>query len=178
MDNAPIGRLVRGLAATMAVLGGVALIAATLITGLSVIGRALIPVGLSAIPGDVELVQGTVFFAVMAFMPWCHLERGQAIVAILTDRFPTRFNAMLEFLWDVAMLVAVAFITWRLWYGLLDKIGNKESTFILRIPLWIIYTGGLIGAVVFVIVALYCAVRSGANAMSANPVKPVSESGE
>src|SRR5690606_22267626 len=97
MDNAPIGRLVRGLAATMAVLGGVALIAATLITGLSVIGRALIPVGLSAIPGDVELVQGTVFFAVMAFMPWCHLERGQAIVAILTDRFPTRFNAMLEF---------------------------------------------------------------------------------
>lgn len=178
MDDTPVGRFVLGLAGTIAVGGGLALIVITAITVLSVIGRAMIPLGLGAIPGDVEMVQAGILFAVFAFLPWCHLERGHAIVAIVTDRFPVRFSAMAEFLWDVAMLVAAAFVAWRLLAGLLDKYGNRESTFILRIPLWLVYSAGLIGAAVFVIAALYCAVRSGRNAFAAAPARPVSGAGE
>jgi TRAP-type C4-dicarboxylate transport system permease small subunit len=178
MDDTPVGRLVHGLAAGIAIGGGIALIVITAITVLSVVGRAMIPFGLGAIPGDVEMVQAGILFAVFAFIPWCHLERGHAIVAIVTDRFPTRFSAVAEFLWDIAMLVAAVFVAWRLLAGLLDKYVNRESTFILRIPLWLVYSAGLIGAAVFVIAALYCAMRSGRNAIAADPVRPISGAGE
>jgi TRAP-type C4-dicarboxylate transport system permease small subunit len=178
MDETRIGRLVSALATAMAIAGGTSLALVTGITVLSVVGRALGPVGLGAIPGDVELVQAGILFAVFSFMPWCHLERGHALVAIVTDRFPVRLDALLEFVWDVFMLVAAAFIAWRLSAGLFDKYGNGESTFILRVPLWIVYSGGLIGALVFVVVAAFCAARSGANVVSASPIRPVSGAGE
>lgn len=178
MDDTPAGRLVTALATAMAIAGGVALALITGITVVSVIGRALIPLGLSPIPGDVELIQAGVLFAVFSFMPWCQLERGHAVVAIVTDRFRVRVGALLEFVWDVFMLIAAVFIAWRFGAGLLDKYGNGESTFILRVPLWIVYSGGMIGALVFVMVAAYCAARSAANAVSANPVAPISGAGE
>jgi TRAP-type C4-dicarboxylate transport system permease small subunit len=178
MDETFVGRLVYGLAKAIAIAGGVALLIVTAITVVSVIGRTLIPLGLRPIPGDFEVVQAGVLFAIFAFMPWCHLERGHAIVAIVTDRAPVRLSALAEFIWDLAMLVVVVFITWRLWAGLSDKFGNGESTFILRVPLWIMYSGGLIGALVFLIAAAYCAVRSAINAASASPVRPVSGTGE
>jgi TRAP-type C4-dicarboxylate transport system permease small subunit len=160
------------------VAGGVSLAFAIVVTVVSVVGRILIPVGLKPIPGDVELVQSSVMFAVFCFLPWCHLERGHAIVAIVTDRFPVRFSAVAEFLWDVLMLVAAAFIAWRLTVGTLDKFANRESTFILRIPLWIIYSAGIVGAVAFVVVAAYCVMRSARNAASGAPVRPRSGAGE
>jgi TRAP-type C4-dicarboxylate transport system permease small subunit len=178
MDDTPLGRLVYGLARAAAIAGGCALTVVTLVTVVSVIGRALIPVGLGAIPGDFEIVQAGVLFAVFCFLPWCHLERGHAIVAIVTDRFPLRISVVLEFLWDAFMLIAAAFIAWRLWAGLLDKFGNRESTFILRIPLWMLYSAGLIGALVFVVVTIYCVIRSGQNAVSTSPTRPLSGAGE
>lgn len=178
MDSTLVGRLVYRLARGVAIAGGVALLVVTGITVISVIGRALIPFGLSAVPGDFEMVQAGVLFAIFAFLPWCHLERGHAIVAIVTDLFPVRWSAIAEFIWDVLMLVVAVFIAWRLWAGLLDKLGNNESTFILRVPLWMIYSGGLIGALVFIIAAAYCTVRSGGNAFSPTPVKPISGAGE
>ncbi len=178
MDDTPLGRIVYRLAALVAVAGGAALIAVTIVTVVSVIGRALIPLGLGAVPGDFELVQAGILFAVFAFLPWCHLERGHAIVAIVTDHFPIRISAFAESLWDIAMLVAAVFITWRLWAGLVDKLGNHESTFILRMPLWLIYSLGLFGAVIFVICAFYCVLRSVRNAVSRSPVPPISGAGE
>jgi TRAP-type C4-dicarboxylate transport system permease small subunit len=178
MDESPIGRLVRGLAKAAALAGGCALTLVTAVTVISVIGRSLIPLGLGPVPGDFEIVQAGVLFAVFCFMPWCHLDRGHAIVAIVTDRFPVRFSAVLEFIWDAAMMIAASFIAWRLWAGLVDKLGNRESTFILRVPLWIIYSGGLIGALIFVVITVYCVLRSGQNAMSQSPARPLSGTGE
>ena len=117
-------------------------------------------------------------FAVFAFLPWCHLERGHALVAILTNRFPFRFSAVAEFIWDAVMLAAAGLIAWRLGAGLGDKYGNGESTFILRVPLWVVYSAGLFGAVIFVLVAAYCVARSGANALAVTPARPVSGAGE
>jgi TRAP-type C4-dicarboxylate transport system permease small subunit len=178
MDSSLVGRLVHSLARAAAIAGGFALIAVTAVTVVSVVGRALIPLGLRPIPGDFEIVQAGVLFAVFCFLPWCHLERGHAIVAIVTDRFPVRFSALAEFIWDLVMLLSALFIAWRLWAGLLDKSANGESTFILRVPLWMLYSAGLVGALVFIVAAAYCALRSGANAVSRNPIKPISGPGE
>lgn len=176
MDETLLGRVVRFHAMVAAIAGGVVLVLATAVTVLSIIGRILIPVGLGPVPGDFELVQAGVLFSVFVFMPWCHLERGHALVAIVTDWLPARYSAVLEFLWDVVMFVASALIAWRLWVGLTDKLGNGESTLLLRLPLWLIYSGGLIGAALFAFVAAYCAIRSGANAVSVSPSRPTTES--
>lgn len=172
MDNSLIGRLVYGLAKYVALAGGVVLVVITAITVISVVGRALIWAGLGPIQGDYELVEASVLFAIFAFLPWCHLERGHAIVAVLTDRFSIRYNVIAEAVMDLMMLAVALFIVWRHWLGMLDKFGYMETTFILRFPLWWTYAAGLVGGVTFIIVAIYCLVRSIAAAVSPNPQMP------
>jgi TRAP-type C4-dicarboxylate transport system permease small subunit len=178
MDSTLVGRAVRRLAAAVALAGGAVLVVVVATTVVSIIGRILIRFGLRPITGDFEIVQAGMLFAILCFLPWCHLTRGHAIVAILTDRFPTRFNALLEFLMDVLMLAVAVFIAWRFYAGMIDKIGNRETSFLLRYPIWWSYAAGLLGMGTFLIVSAYCAVRSGRNAFSANPIRPASEMGE
>jgi TRAP-type C4-dicarboxylate transport system permease small subunit len=166
------------LAAALALTGGTIMIAITVMTAASIVGRLAIPLGLKPVPGDVEITQAGMAIAIFFFLPWCQLTRGHAIVTILTDRFPVRLTAILEFLMDLVMLAAAVFIAWRLGLGLMDKMGNREQTFILRFPLWWSYAGSLVGAVIAAIVAIYCVITSGLNAASAEPAPPVSDSAE
>lgn len=180
MDNSIAGRLVFGLARVVAIAGGIVLALIAVTTLVSIAGRALIPVGhwigvkLGPIPGDFELVQAGVLFAVFAFLPWCHLTRGHAIVGIFTDRLSVRFNVVTEALMDLLMLLVAVFIAWRHWDGMMEKFGYRETTLLLRIPLWWIYAAGMIGAVTFVIVAAYCLVRSVGEAAAKEPKMPES----
>ena len=43
---------------------------------------------------------------------------------------------------------------------MLDKKGYAETTFILQFPIWIAYAAGLIGAVVFAAVSVFCVARA------------------
>jgi TRAP-type C4-dicarboxylate transport system permease small subunit len=178
MDRSPAGRVIHWLAAALALTGGAIMIAITVMTVASIIGRLAIPLGLRPVPGDVEITQAGMAFAIFCFLPWCQLTRGHAIVTILSDRFPVRVTAVLEFVMDAVMLAAAIFIAWRLGHGLIDKMGNREQTFILRFPLWWSYAGSMIGAVAAAIVAAYCVVTSGLNAIAANPAPPASDSAE
>ena len=58
---------------------------------------------------------------------------------------------------------------------MLDKFSNGETSFILRFPMWWAYAAGMIGALVWVIVLMYCVARSAQNAISANPEMPEAE---
>ena len=156
MDDSAIGRLIHALAKVFAIAGGLVLIAVVVIVVCSVIGRTLMWAGLRPIAGDYEIVEAGVFFAIFAFMPWCHLMRGHAVVGVVTDRLSPRVNVVIELFMDVLMLAVATFVAWRHWHGMLDKFGNQEITFILHIPLWWSYAGGMIGAIAFVIVAVYC----------------------
>nr|WP_295886599.1 TRAP transporter small permease [uncultured Devosia sp.] len=172
MDDTRLGRAVHGLATGIAIAGGVALIVVTIITAASVVGRALIPIGLRPVPGDVEIVQFGVLFAIFCSMPLTQYLRGHADVALLTDAFAPRVAAIIELVMDAIMLVATAFIVWRFAVGMLDKFGNKEMTFILHVPVWLTYAVAMVGAIGMLLVSLYCVVRSGANAFSRDPYKP------
>lgn len=172
MDETPLGRMVFRLATTVAITGGTVLALITLVTVASVVGRALIPLGLKPVPGDYEIVQGGVLFAIFCSLPLTQYLRGHADVALLTDRLPARAAAAIELVMDLLMLAATAFILWRYGAGMLDKYANKEMTFILHIPLWWLYAVGMLGAVSMVIVAVYCVVRSAANTVSRTPDKP------
>lgn len=172
MDNSLVGRLVHGLARYVAIAGGLALIAIIVLIVVSVIGRALLSIGLRPITGDYELVEAATGFAIFAFLPWVHLMRGHALVAVFTDFLSARINAWLVVVADVLMLGVAAFVAWRHWYGLLDKLNYGETTLLLRMPLWWSYAAGMIGAIAWVIVAAYVLARSLAAAVSASPAHP------
>lgn len=143
-----------------AMLGGIVLIALTILTVSSVTGRALIPIGLGPIPGDFELVEAGVAFAVFAFLPWCQFNRGHASVEIFTQFLPLGVNRVLDVVIDVLML-AVAILLFRQHaLGTLDKTSFGETTFILQFPIWWAYAAALSGAFVFVLVASFCLLRS------------------
>ncbi len=157
---ARIGRFIEGLTRITALAGGLVLTILIVVTVVSVGGRALVFAGLAPIPGDFELVEAGTAFAVFAFLPWCHLNRGHAVVEILTMHFSTRANRFIEVIANLLMLIFAALICWRHWLGTIDKASYGETTFILQFPIWWAYAAGLVGAVVFVIVAAWCLVRS------------------
>jgi TRAP-type C4-dicarboxylate transport system permease small subunit len=155
-----MAKAMHALAAAMALAGGLVLLALVAMTCVSVAGRALAGLGLGPVPGDFELVEMGVAFAVFAFLPWCQLNRGHAAVELLTRCFGRTANAVLELVADLLMLLVAALITWRLALGALDKRSYHETTFILQAPVWWAYAACLVGALVFTVVALYCAGRS------------------
>lgn len=193
-------RAVHVIARWTALLGGLALIAITLITVASVSGRALstlanlrdseswlmplyplmrsvggvlTSLGAGPIPGDFELVEAGTGFAVFAFLPWCHLNRGHATVELLATWFSPRFNRILDFVADLLMFLIALLIAWRHMEGMLDKVSYGEITFILQFPLWWAYAAGMFGAVVFVLVAAFCLLRSTLDLTSDKPMERV-----
>ena len=165
-DESHLGRFVNGLALWLAVAGGLVLMAMVAMICVSIVGRALLAFGLRPITGDYELVSIGMGFAVFAFLPWAHLTRSHALVALVTDSFGPRANAWILVVTDIMMLVASAFIAWRLYFGMMDKFAYKETTLLLRFPLGWAYAVGFVGAVAMVIVAIYVLGRSLSYALS------------
>lgn len=155
-----IDRWIQALARLTALAGGLVLTALIVVTVISVSGRALVFAGLAPVPGDFELVEAGTAFAVFAFLPWCHLRRGHAVVEILTMHFSDNLDRLIEIVANFLMFLFAALICWRHWLGTIDKYSYSETTFILQFPIWWAYAAGLFGAVVFVIVSAWCFLRS------------------
>lgn len=156
-------RLARGTA----LLGGLVLIVVVAMTCVSITGRALVPFGFGPVRGDFEWIEIGVGFAIFAFLPWCHLQRGHASVDLFEPAFPPLMNRIINFLVDIVMFMAAAIIAWRLWLGMLDKQRFGETTFIVQFPIWTAYAACLFGALVFVVVVAFCTLRSGRALFSA-----------
>jgi TRAP-type C4-dicarboxylate transport system permease small subunit len=171
-DTSLLGRIVYALAKWTAVAGGVVMIATVIMVVASIGGRALIWAGLRPITGDYELVSAGMGFAVFAFMPWAHLMRGHALVALVTDNFGARANRLILVITDLMMLMASGFIAWRLYFGTMDKFAYGETTLLLRMPLGWAYAAGLVGAVIWVIIAVYVLGRSITNLASGRTEAP------
>ena len=58
------------------------------------------------------------------------------------------------------MTLVAAFIVWRLWYGMQDKILYNQTTFILQFPVWWGYAICLPWALLFVVVSAFTIYRS------------------
>lgn len=168
---------VNGLAKALAILGGIVLVVITAITVISITGRAFIWAGLRPVPGDFELVEAGVGFAVFAFLPWCQINRGHATVDIFTSFFPDQVNRHIDVMAEVLMTIAITFIAWRLWFGLQDKIRHGEVTFILQYPVWWAFAACMAAAVVAVIVSFYMVGVRLAELKTKAPVPELGEGG-
>jgi len=172
MDN-----LMHRIARVMAYLGGTVLVALTVLTCVSIIGRSLVTIAHSGyvkahmawlselliqgnfgpIPGDFEILEAGIAFAVFAFLPWCQINNGHASVDIFTSRFPVRTNRLIDLVSASLMAVVFVVIAWRLWIAMGDKMRYGETTFILQFPIWWSYALSVGAAIVAGMVAVWFA---------------------
>ena len=153
--EAALGRWLGAVSRWLAIIGGFALVGVVLMSVASIVGRALIDVGLSPIEGDYELVQFGCVVALAGFMPWCQMNRGHVTVDILFVKAPERLKLATQFVGDAVLFVLASIIVWRLWLGTLDKLRFHETTFILQMPIGWGYAAALIGMSVFALTCLY-----------------------
>ncbi len=170
-------RFMSGLARLMAMLGGVVLVAIILLVCLSVTGRALntllhsaaavavlgdftktlLATGVGPILGDFELVEAGVAFAIFAFIPYCQITGGHATVDIFTAGLSVRVNRLIQMIVDIVFAIVLIVIAVQLYEGMLSKIQYRETTFLLRFPIWWAYAASLVGAVVAAVIGVYVA---------------------
>lgn len=150
-----MARAIEWLARLLALLGGLVLVALTIITCISIAGRALISLGLGPVPGDFELVEAGMAFAIFAFLPWCQLNRGHANVDLFTSFLSERTNRWIDLIAEIVMGIIVVVITWKLKDGMFDKIRYHETTFILQFPVWWAYAASLAAAAIGCIIAVW-----------------------
>lgn len=180
------------LARLTALIGGVVLCLLVVLTTVSVLGRglntlghsgllpggfgdALIASGVGPVTGDFELVEAGIAFAIFSFLPLCQLHGGHATVDIFAQGLPAKANRWIMAFWEVVLALVVWLITARLLAGLLSKMGNGETTFLLQFPVWWAYTGAFLAAAVASVVAAYCAFGRVAEAATGRRYMPHSE---
>lgn len=150
------------IARGLALAGGVVLIAIVLLTCVSIAGRALVPfdLGLGPIRGIYDMTEIGMAAAIFAFLPWAMFMDTHAKVDLFKGLIPGFMNRFLDLIFGIAMAAVAVVISWRLYLGMEDKLSYGETTLIAQIPLWYGYAAGLVGAVGFVVVSLFCVLRS------------------
>lgn len=147
------------LALGSALAGGLVLLLLVLLTVLSILGRELTALSflsdvVGPVPGDYELIELGMGFAIFAFLPWAHWTNGHASVDLLKPYLGRSLNRFTEIMRDLLMLIIAALFLRQLWLGMLDKQSYDETSFILQIPLWWGYLAATFGAALFTLIAL------------------------
>jgi TRAP-type C4-dicarboxylate transport system permease small subunit len=137
-----VGRALHRIATGVALLGGLVLFALTLLTVISVVGRAVFS---APIPGDFELIELGMAVAIFAFLPYCQIVRGNVIVDLFTSRARPRTKALLDGIGNLLFTAIAALLTWRVALGGLEIRSYRETTMVLQVPVW----WGYLAAVVF-----------------------------
>ncbi|WVN42462.1 TRAP transporter small permease [beta proteobacterium MWH-UniP1] len=125
-------RLARGFA----MLGGIALGLLVLTTVVSVIGRSLFQ---APIPGDIEIAQLLMAFAISCFLPWCQWHHSHVVIEFFTKGLTQRHQRQLQRVGDGLMGLIAAVLAWRTLSAAVSALPTNESSMILGIPTWIHY---------------------------------------
>jgi TRAP-type C4-dicarboxylate transport system permease small subunit len=181
------------LARTLAIIGGLVLTALVLLTCISVIGRGGNTLGhsdllngilpgfadmlkhLGPVTGDFEVVEAGIAFAIFAFLPICQLHGGHATVDVFTNLMPKKLNRVIIAFWEVILALVLILISWRLYEGLLSKMSNGETTYLIQFPIWWAYAASFAASLCAVIVGVYCAIARVAGLITGGHYLPHSE---
>jgi TRAP-type C4-dicarboxylate transport system permease small subunit len=153
----PLGRALHRIATGVALTGGLVLFALTLLTVVSVVGRALFN---APIPGDFELVELGMAVAIFAFLPYCQIVRGNVIVDLFTSKASGRTRALLDGIGNLLYTAIAALLTWRVALGGLEIRSYNETTMVLQVPVWWGYVPAVAFLAFLTIVCAYTVWRS------------------
>jgi TRAP-type C4-dicarboxylate transport system permease small subunit len=153
----PLGRTLHLVAAGIALIGGAILVALTVLTVISVIGRTLLS---APIPGDFELIEIGMAVAIFSFLPYCQIVRGNVIVDFFTARAGPRLRALLDAAGNLIYTLIAALLTWRVALGGLEVRSYSETTMVLRVPVWWGYVPAVLCLAFLTLVCAYTVWRS------------------
>ncbi|KAA3634178.1 MAG: TRAP transporter small permease, partial [Proteobacteria bacterium] len=111
----------------LAVIGAVVLVALSMITVVSVIGRYLFG---QPVHGDFELVEMGCALAVSLFLPYCQLRSGNVIVDFVTMRAPTGVKRLLDAFGCLLISIMGGVLAWRLMLGGYDLYRYNDQTMV------------------------------------------------
>lgn len=128
-----VGRVLNKLCRAFAVGSGLVLIAMSLMSLVSIVGRSLIS---KPILGDYELVQMMSAVAVSMALPFCQMIRGHIIVNFFTANAPKKFNKACDIVASLILSLAGFAFAWRITLGMIDLQGSNDASMLLNLPIW------------------------------------------
>lgn len=152
-----VGRALYATATGVALIGGAVLFALTLLTVISVAGRATLSM---PIPGDFELVEIGMAVAIFSFLPYCQIVNGNVVVDLFTTRAGPRAKALLDGIGNLIYTAIAALLTWRVALGGVEVQSYGETTMVLRVPVWLGYMPAVVCLALLTVVCAYTVWRS------------------
>lgn len=149
-------RLLDALCRGLAVAGGAVMVAASLVTGASVLGRYFLA---RPIPGDGEIAALAIAASISLCMPWCAWRRGHVVVDVATTRLSPRAQAALDAVGLLLLAAVAALLAWRMAVGGVEMRAFGDESMVLRIPSWIGFAVGVPCFAVTAVAALAAAFR-------------------
>lgn len=129
----PVGKTVEVACATLAVLGGAIFIIESIMSVVSVIGRALFNL---PVPGDYELVQMMSAMGIAMCLPYCQLRKGHVFVDFFTLWAPAALKRGLDAIAALLLSASSFFLAWRVWDGMLEMREYGETSMVIALPVW------------------------------------------
>jgi TRAP-type C4-dicarboxylate transport system permease small subunit len=150
--------LLRRLALGFALLGVATALAVALMAVVSIAGRALWS---RPVPGDVELTQFGIAWALSLSLPWCQLRGANIVVDFFTQGLAVRSRAWLDGVGAVLVSLMCALLAWRTSVGAVAVAQAGETSMILALPMWWLYASLAPGLALTALVAGVQALRHG-----------------
>lgn len=149
-----VGKWLGRICRWFAVVGGGVLVAMTVMSVASIVGRSLFG---KPIPGDFELIQIGCAICVAAFLPWCQMQGGNIIVDFFTVRVGARAQAWLDVFGALLLAAVMLLVAWRTGAGALAVKASGETSMIMGFPSWIGYAFMAPGFALTALAALHTA---------------------
>jgi TRAP-type C4-dicarboxylate transport system permease small subunit len=140
------------LAQRFAMLGGIAVGLLMLTTLVSVAGRTFFR---TPIPGDIEVAQLLMAFAISCFLPWCQWQRSHVAIEFFTQRLSQRTQHILHRLGDGFLGVIAGLLAWRTLIAAASALPTNEGSMILGIPIWVNYAVLVPGFLAMAVIGLW-----------------------
>lgn len=119
---------------TMAISGGVLLIALIAMSLVSIIGRKL---GFGSVNGDIELMQAGTAVAATAFLPYCTLLGEHIKVDFFTENMRDSLKRPIDGMAEVLFAIVSGILVWRTILSAIATHESEEVTTLVSLPLWI-----------------------------------------
>ncbi|RAI01008.1 TRAP transporter small permease [Acuticoccus sediminis] len=149
-------RTLTAVSEAFAIVGGLIVVAAIIVTVVAVVAARL---G-SPILGHNEIVELLVGVAIAFFLPWCQMRGANVVVDFFTARFPDKAKAGLDALMSALFALVVAVLAWRLIVGGIDAYNRGRTSMFLLLPQWWGYAPAALAMALWSLVCLATAVES------------------
>ena len=155
------GLVLGGLCKGLAFIGGAVLVALTVMTVASILGRGLFA---HPVPGDFELVEIGCAIAVFCFLPYCQFIGGNVAVDFFTNTLPHSVRTTLDILGSLTLSAIAAVLAWRMTLGAEEMQSYGETTMILGLERWWGFIPMILSCALLAVVSIYTALRTRAAA--------------